>query len=136
MKTAQPAATGLSLKARLPGIVRAERLVAKRFMCPLKIVQNYVFFPEGEAGEPKSREPDANVLRRSVNDSVLKLDALSTGLTFDYLNLGFLRIFLRMRANIVVFELQSKYTDNVVVLQTAFFAPSWLVIAQSWCNFT
>jgi hypothetical protein len=36
----------------LPGFVRAERLVAKRFMCPLKIVQNYVFFPEALAGEP------------------------------------------------------------------------------------
>jgi hypothetical protein len=49
MKTAQPAATGLSWNAELPGFVRAERLVAKRFMCPLKIVQNYVFFPEGRS---------------------------------------------------------------------------------------
>jgi hypothetical protein len=83
-----------------------------------------MFFPKTLAGEPSPREPEANVLRRSANDSVLKLDALSTELVRDYGNVDFLRDFLRVKPDIVVFELQSRYTDNVVVLQTAYFAPT------------
>jgi hypothetical protein len=95
-----------------------------------------MFFPKTLAGEPSPREPEANVLRRSANDSVLKLDALSTELVRDYGNVDFLRGFLRVEPDIVVFELQSRYTDNVVVLQTAYFAPTLLAFAPCWCKFS
>jgi hypothetical protein len=94
-----------------------------------------MFFPKTLAGEPSPREPKANVLRRSANDSVLKLDALSTTLARDYGNVDFLRGFLRVRVDIVVCQLQSRYTDNVVVLQTAYFAPTWIAFAPAWCKF-
>ena len=84
----------------------------------------------------QTREPEANVLRRSVNDSVLKLDALSTGVPLDYLNLGYLRIFPQMKGYNVVCELQNAYLYDVVVLQKAFRAPIWIDFAQFWCNFT
>jgi hypothetical protein len=93
-----------------------------------------MFFPKTLAGEPSPREPEANVLRRSANDSVLKLDALSTGLAFDYGIVDFLRAFLREKGIIVVFELQRAHTDDVVVLQTAYFAPTLLAFAPSWCK--
>jgi hypothetical protein len=95
-----------------------------------------MFFPKTLAGEPSLREPEANVLRRSANDSVLKLDALSTQLAFDYANLDFFRAFLRVKPYIVVFELQSTHTDDVVVLQTAYFAPRMFGFAPNWCKFT
>jgi hypothetical protein len=93
-----------------------------------------MFFPKTLAGEPSPREPEANALRRSANDSVLKLDALSTGLASDYGNDDFLRPFLRVTPNIVVCELQSARTDDVVVLQTAYFAPTLLAFAPTWCR--
>jgi hypothetical protein len=95
-----------------------------------------MFFPKTLAGEPSPREPEANVLRRSANDSVLKLDALSTGLACDYGNVYFLRAFLRVKPNIVVCELQKRCKDNVVVLQTAYFAPTKLAFAPHWCKFS
>jgi hypothetical protein len=95
-----------------------------------------MFFPKTLAGEPSPREPEANVLRRSANDSVLKLDALSTGLACDYGNVYFLRGFLRGKPNIVVCELQKRCKHNVVVLQTAYFAPTKLAFAPHWCKFS
>jgi hypothetical protein len=100
-----------------------------------QIVQNYIFSRNQQPESQQHGSQKANVLRRSVNDSVLKLDALSTGLAFDYGNVGFLRIFARMGAGSVVFELQTSINAHVVVLQVDFHAPIYVVFAPYWCDF-
>jgi hypothetical protein len=119
---ATPPATGLSGNAELPGTVRAERFLAKRFMCPLKSYRT-MFYPETPAGKANNTGAwSKRSIRRSVKDSVLKLDALSKRITLDYLNVRFLRFSNEKPQFIVVFELQSVHTPLVVVLQTPFQA--------------
>jgi hypothetical protein len=69
---------------------------------------------------------------RSVKDSVLKLDSVSTRLAFNYENVGVLRRFALKTTIRVVFELQNVRIAHVVGLQIDFHASNEDKIAPFW----
>jgi prolipoprotein diacylglyceryltransferase len=101
-------------------------------MCPLKCSE---FFPTHQGGAVIRGSQIANVLlRRSNKNSVLKLDALSTGVPLDYVIPNFLIGFLRIRLGNVVSELQTASIVNVVVLQSDFSSPRSVIQALFRCK--
>jgi hypothetical protein len=106
------------------------RLVAKILICPLIKTSN--FFPKLQR-DSQHGSLKQNAFRRSVKDSVLKLDALSTGVACYYDN-GMFFILSAVKHGIsVVFGLQNYVHITVVGLQMPVLAAKNSRCAPNWC---